>query len=94
MTRTRWPGPTFPWSRIPCSAGRPETATTAACSAVRFAGIGASLVSRARANSAKVPFPMPNTASPGANRVTPAPTSSTVPARSMPGTGFFGARSP
>ena len=39
-------------------------ATTAACSKVRFAGLGASLFSGARAYSAKVPLPMPNTSSP------------------------------
>ena len=37
---------------------------------------------------------MPNTSSPGWNLVTPLPTASTTPARSLPGTGFFGARSP
>jgi hypothetical protein len=37
---------------------------------------------------------MPNTSSPGAKRVTPRPTSTTVPARSSPGTGLFGAQNP
>ena len=37
---------------------------------------------------------MPNTASPTANLVTDEPTAATVPARSSPGTGFFGLRSP
>ena len=39
-------------------------------------------------------MPMPKTSSPTANRVTPAPTSTTVPATSLPATGFRGSRSP
>ena len=37
---------------------------------MRFAGLGASLFSGARAYSANVPLPMPNTSSPGWNLVT------------------------
>jgi hypothetical protein len=67
---TVWPGWTRPWSRRPCRAVRPEMGTVAACSKVRFAGLGASLFSGARAYSAKAPLPMPNTSSPGWNLVT------------------------
>ena len=94
MISTFWPGRTFPWSRRPCRAVKPEMATTAACSKVRFAGLGASLFSGARAYSAYEPLPMPNTSSPGWNLVTSLPTASTTPATSVPGTGFLGARSP
>ena len=58
------PGPARGRAR-PAARSSPETATTAACSKVRFAGLGASLLSGARAYSAKVPLPMPNTSSPG-----------------------------
>ena len=71
-----------------------DTGTTAACWNVRFAGLRASLSSRATAYSANVPFPNPNTSSPAANRVTAEPTATTVPATSSPSTGFLGRRSP
>jgi hypothetical protein len=69
-------------------------ATAAACSKLRFAGFGASLLSGARAYSAYEPLPMPNTSSPGWNLVTSSPTASTTPATSAPGTGVLGARRP
>src|SRR5829696_417601 len=47
MSSTSCPGRTFPWSRKACRAVEPMMATTAACSKVRFAGLGASLSSRA-----------------------------------------------
>ena len=56
-----------------------ETGTAAACSKVRFAGLGASLASSAQAYSAKEPSQVPNTSSPGLNRVTSLPTASTRP---------------
>src|SRR3954453_15416909 len=37
MMSTFCSGRTFPWSRRPCRAVKPEMATTAACSKVRFA---------------------------------------------------------
>ena len=76
------------------SVGFPMVATAAACSKLRFAGFGASLSSRARAYSAYEPLAIPNTSSPGWNRVTWSPTASTTPATSEPGTGVLGARSP
>ncbi len=68
--------------------------TAAACTTVRFFGLGASLSARARTYSAKVPSPTPNTSSPGRRVVTPAPTASTRPATSRPRTRFLGARTP
>src|SRR5687767_9599468 len=44
--------------------------------------------------SANAPAPHPNTSSPGRSRCTSLPTASTVPATSVPGTGFFGFRRP
>ena len=64
MINTFWPGSTFPRSRRPWRAVKPETPTTAACSNESVAGLDASLLSGARAYSAKVPLPMPNTSSP------------------------------
>ena len=61
----------------------------AACTKSRFAGLCAATLSGTRANSARAP-PAPrskmlaNTASPGLNRVTRLPTSTTVPAKSLP----------
>ena len=94
MTSTRWPACRRPTSVRPRSAVRPETGIAAACSKVRPAGLWASLSSRAAVNCANEPRPMPNTSSPGAKRVTPAPTATTTPATSKPGTGLFGARRP
>ena len=68
--------------------------TAAACSKVRVAGFGAALRSRTHAYSAKEPSQMPNTASPGRNRVTVLPTASTRPATSLPRTRVLGFRSP
>ena len=51
-----------------------------------FAGLWASLSSRAAAYSAKEPRLIPNTSSPTANLVTAEPTATTVPATSSPGT--------
>ena len=72
----------------------PEIAETPACSKLTLSGLWTSLDSFAAANSAKVPWPMPNTSSPTAKRVTSRPTWTTRPATSMPGTGFFGLVSP
>ena len=58
--------------------------TAAACSKVRFVGFGAILSCRAVAYSANDPLQVPKISSPGANRVTPVPTASTVPAKSLP----------
>ena len=66
----------------------------AACSNVRLAGLSASESSAAVVYSAYEPFDQPKTSSPTANRVTPAPTASTVPATSVPRTAFFGLRRP
>ena len=71
-----------------------DTPTAAACSNVRLAGFGTKWSSPAHAYSAKAPVHQPNTSSPGRNRVTSWPTASTVPAMSVPGTRFFGLRSP
>ena len=81
---------TWPTSVRACRAVSADTDTTAACSKVMFAGLRASLSSRAAAYSAKAPRPIPNTSSPAANRVTAEPTATTVPATSRPSTGFFG----
>jgi hypothetical protein len=67
MTSTICFRATRPWSRRPCRAGKPEMAATAACSKVRFIGLGASLSSRADTYSANEALPMPNTSSPGWN---------------------------
>src|SRR5215212_9192253 len=91
MINTSCPDSTRPWSRRPCRAGKPEMAITAACSKVRFSGLGASLSSRAHAYSAQEPLPMPNTSSPGWKRLTFLPSASTTPATSEPMTGFLGA---
>jgi hypothetical protein len=57
MISTFCPGCTWALSRRPCRAGKPETATTAACSKVRLAGLGASLLSGARAKLGVRAFP-------------------------------------
>jgi hypothetical protein len=61
-------------------------------------GIVAKARSGAQANSAKAPWPngyrSAKTRSPGAKRVTPAPTASTTPATSSPRRWFRGARIP
>ena len=64
-------------------------ATAAACSNVRFSGLGASLSSRAHTYS-RGTLPIPNTSSPGWNLLTFLPSASTTPATSEPMTGFFG----
>ena len=84
MINTRCPACTRPAVRA-CSAVPPEIPTTAACSNEAFAGLWASLSSRAAAYSAKEPRLMPNTSSPTANLVTAEPTAATVPATSTPG---------
>jgi hypothetical protein len=75
-------------------AVKPEMGTAAACSKVRFAGLGASLSDRAQAYSAKEPSQVPNTSSPGRNRLTFSPTASTRPATSLPRMRALGFRSP
>jgi hypothetical protein len=68
--------------------------TAAACSKVRLAGL-ATTVPATHTYSAKAPLVVPpNTASPGRRSVTVLPTASTVPAKSAPGTGCLGPRSP
>jgi hypothetical protein len=59
-----------------------------------LAGFGAKWASRAHAYSAQDPLQLPNTSSPGWNRVTFAPTASTCPATSQPRTGALGLRRP
>ena len=71
-----------------------DTPTAAACSKVRLAGLSTNWSSLADAYSAKAPVHHPNTSSPGRSCVTSLPTASTVPAMSVPGTWFFGLRSP
>ena len=70
-----------------------DTGTAAACSKLRFAGIGASLSGCAGAYSANAALLVPYTASPGWRSVTFAPTASTTPASSEPSPAVFGARS-
>ena len=68
--------------------------TAAACSKVRLAGLRTT-VPATHTYSAKAPLLVPpNTVSPGRRSVTVAPTASTVPAKSAPGTGCLGRRSP
>ncbi len=59
------PGWTLPASRRAWSAVQPEMGTAAACSYVRFAGLGARSSSPGHAYSAKEPLHVPNTSSPG-----------------------------
>ncbi len=87
MTNTCCPASMWPASVSACRAVPAETGTTAACSKDRFAGLRASLSSRAAAYSANEPRLMPNTSSPASNRVTADPTATTVPATSIPATG-------
>lgn len=72
-----------------------EVGTAAAASKSTPAGFVANISAAPRQYSAKVPpLPTPNTSSPGAKRVTPAPTAATVPAASQPRTRSFGRRRP
>ena len=93
MIRTFWPG-WIPPALSPCSAVTAASGTAAACSKVRFPGLGARPSWRIAMYSAKAPWPKPYTSSPGLNAVTALPARSTVPARSPPGTGNFGLRTP
>ena len=76
--------------------------TAAACSNESPVGFASSVAAGTAAYSAKAPplrhrlalMLRPKTSSPGRNRVTFVPSDSTVPARSVPGTGCFGARNP
>ncbi len=94
LIRTFWPGWTLPSSRRSWRAVDADTPTEAACSNVRLAGFSRNWSSVARAYSANAPATHPKTSSPGRRRVTSLPTASTVPATSVPGTRFFGFRSP
>jgi SAM-dependent methyltransferase len=85
MIRTCWPG-WIPPARRPCSAVTAASGTAAACSKVRFPGLGARLSWSTAMYSAKAPWPKPYTSSPDLNAVTALPARSTVPARSPPGT--------
>src|SRR4029077_9376990 len=84
MIRTFWPG-WIPPARSPCSAVTAASGTAAACSKVRFPGLGARPSWRIAMYSAKAPWPKPYTSSPGLNAVTALPgplhRSSEVPAR-------------
>ncbi len=92
---TRWRPCTFALFRTACSAVSADTGSVAACSNDRLAGLGASRSSRATAYSANDPLrQMPNTSSPGWNRVAPGPAAVTTPARASPRTGTFGRRNP
>ena len=85
---TCWPATSFASSRSACSAVSPASGTAAASSNEAFAGFAATTCSLATARSASPPIrsfsSRANTASPGANRVTAAPTRSTTPATSQP----------
>ncbi len=94
LMRTLWPGWTLPSSRSSCSAVVADTPTADACSKVRLAGFLMNWLSGPWMYSANAPLPHPKTSSPGRRRVTALPTCSTVPATSVPGTRFFGLRSP
>src|SRR2546430_7736298 len=94
ITSTDWPGRTRPASRRPCRAVTAEIGTAAACSYVNRAGLAANRSCDPVAYSAYAPVALPYTSSPGRKRVTPAPTASTRPARSIPGIRVFGRRSP
>ena len=74
LISTRWPGWTRPLSRRPWRAVRADTGTAAAFPNDSRAGLSASLASAAGTYSARVPSPVPNTASPGRKRVTSRPT--------------------
>ena len=72
-----------------------ETGSAAACSKVTVAGLAASRSSLATAYSANDPvLQVPNTSSPGWNRVAPGPAAMTTPDRARPRTGTFGRRKP
>ena len=71
-----------------------ETPRAEASSKDRSSGLRARACSAATACVAKAPEHQPRTASPGWKRLTPAPTASTTPAMSVPGTGTLGRRSP
>src|SRR6266545_7113990 len=88
LTRTRCPLWTRPWSRSACSAVLPATANVAASSKETPAGFRTTPAAFAATltYSAKAPRAAPNTSSPGLNAVTFLPTSSTVPAKSVPTT--------
>jgi hypothetical protein len=67
----------------------------AACAWLTFAGFGATAPpSRTRRYSANDPLLPPNTSSPGLKRVTLPPTAATVPEKSTPMRGSFGAPRP
>jgi hypothetical protein len=89
MIMTRWPG-SMP--RSAAHAVHADTGTAAACSNVTFAGL--CTIVFAGAYSANEPRATPKTSSPGLKSVTRAPTDSTTPATSIPGTGLRGFRGP
>lgn len=86
---TRSPGRTRANTVSACQAVIATRGTAAACAKSRFFGFRASAAAGAAVYSAYAPRgetgSMPYTSSPGTNRVTPAPTRSTVPATSLPG---------
>ena len=78
-----------PWRAVMAETPRAE-----ASSNVRFPGLCAGSDQPRRHAWAKAPEHRPRTASPSWKRVTSAPTASTVPAMSVPGTAALGRRSP
>src|SRR5918995_1101489 len=87
--RTRSPSPTRAVSTTVCQAVRPASGRPPAYASGRASGASASWRDGAVTNSAfalarRGNHGMPKTRSPGAKRVTPSPTSSTVPATSQP----------
>ena len=101
LTSTRWPGGTRRCGRL-FRAISPAVGTAAASSKLTSGGLSATPASGAVAYSAKAPplrhctprMVSANTSSPARKRVTAAPTDSTIPATSVPGTRSFGRRMP
>src|SRR5215211_1520482 len=94
LIRTFCPGWSLPESRRPLRAVMPEMGTAAACSKLRFAGLGAKRSALAQAYSAKEPSHVPYTRSPCLSWLTFLPAASTVPAASMPRMRILGWRKP
>ena len=88
---TRWPAWIRAFSTSACHAVSETSGSAAAWTWSSEAGLGANQAAGAATYSAWAPWPngyesMPNTSSPGENRATPMPTSSTTPDRSQPRT--------
>ncbi len=87
-TNNFWPGWRCARSFSACHAVSPTIGMEAACAKSNFAGFSTATLSGTAANSARAPVRSPKmlatTASPGLNRVTSRPTSTTTPAKSLP----------